>query len=76
MTPPLYKEDGRIEGGLGYQFEQTVKAHRNETIARLNWTRANLAGFSFEAGAEAFVSKRDLRIALHPIVATLVKQQA
>jgi hypothetical protein len=26
MTPPLYKEDGRIEGGLGYQFEQTVKA--------------------------------------------------
>ena len=28
------------------------------------------------AGAEAFVSKRDLRIALHPIVATLMKQQA
>jgi len=26
MTPPLYKEDGRIGGGLGYQFEQTVKA--------------------------------------------------
>jgi DNA-binding NarL/FixJ family response regulator len=31
---------------------------------------------ALEAGAEAFVSKRDLRIALHPIVATLVKQQA
>jgi DNA-binding NarL/FixJ family response regulator len=27
------------------------------------------------AGAEAFVSKRDLRIALHPIVATLIKQR-
>jgi hypothetical protein len=26
MTPPLYREDGRIEEGLGYQFEQTVKA--------------------------------------------------
>ena len=31
---------------------------------------------ALEAGAEAFVSKRDLRIALHPIVATLMKQQA
>jgi DNA-binding NarL/FixJ family response regulator len=28
------------------------------------------------AGAEAFVSKRDLRIALHPIVATLVRQRS
>lgn len=26
MTPPLYKEDGRIEGGIGYLFEQAVKA--------------------------------------------------
>jgi len=26
MTPPLYKADGRIEDGLGYQFEQTVRA--------------------------------------------------
>ena len=26
MTPPLYKADGRIGGGLGYQFEQAVKA--------------------------------------------------
>jgi DNA-binding NarL/FixJ family response regulator len=30
---------------------------------------------ALEAGAEAFVSKRDLRIALHPIVATLMKQR-
>jgi DNA-binding NarL/FixJ family response regulator len=27
---------------------------------------------ALEAGAEAFVSKRDLRIALHPILATLI----
>ena len=25
MTPPLYKQDGRIEGGIGYLFEQAVK---------------------------------------------------
>jgi len=31
---------------------------------------------ALEAGAEAFVSKRDLRIALHPIVTALMKQQA
>ena len=31
---------------------------------------------ALEAGAEAFVSKRDLRVALHPIVAKLLKQQA
>ena len=30
---------------------------------------------ALEAGAEAFVSKRDLRIALHPIVSALMKQQ-
>jgi DNA-binding NarL/FixJ family response regulator len=30
---------------------------------------------ALEAGAEAFVSKRDLRVALHPIVATLVKHR-
>ncbi|HJY75976.1 MAG TPA: response regulator transcription factor [Burkholderiales bacterium] len=31
---------------------------------------------ALEAGAEAFVSKRDLRLALLPIVATLMKQRA
>lgn len=30
---------------------------------------------ALEAGAEAFVSKRDLRVALHPIVATLLRQR-
>jgi hypothetical protein len=25
MTPPVYKQDGRIEGGIGYLFEQAVK---------------------------------------------------
>ena len=26
MTPPLYRQDGRIEGGIGYLFEQAVKS--------------------------------------------------
>ena len=26
MTPPLYKTDGRIGGGLGYEFQEAVKA--------------------------------------------------
>jgi DNA-binding NarL/FixJ family response regulator len=30
---------------------------------------------ALEAGAEAFVSKRDLRIALHPILSNLMKQK-
>jgi DNA-binding NarL/FixJ family response regulator len=30
---------------------------------------------ALEAGAEAFVSKRDLRIALHPILATLMRHK-
>jgi hypothetical protein len=55
------KRDGLLEDGADVVggFEQTVKAHRNETIGRLNWTRANLAGFSFEAGAEAALNTLD-----------------
>jgi len=30
---------------------------------------------ALQAGAEAFVSKRDLRVALHPIFATLMRQK-
>jgi hypothetical protein len=37
-----------VNGG----FEQLINAQRNETIGRVSWTRSNLLGFSFEAGAE------------------------
>jgi hypothetical protein len=37
-------------------FEQRQKAKRGETIARLNWTRQDLAGFSFETGGEAVLN--------------------
>ena len=45
----LIDDNASVIGG----FEQNVEAKRKETIGRLSWTRSNLAGFSFEAGAEA-----------------------
>jgi len=56
----LIENNAMVVGG----FEQTVKAHRNETIGRLTWTRANLAGFSFEAGAEAALNTLDSTVDL------------
>src|SRR6185369_12263293 len=51
----LLHDDGQVNGG----FEQTIKAKRNETLGRLSWTRSNLAGFSFEAGAEGSFNTLD-----------------
>jgi Outer membrane protein beta-barrel family/TonB-dependent Receptor Plug Domain len=51
----LLTDDPAVVGG----FEQSVKARRNETIGRLSWTRSNLLGFSFEAGAEAAYNTLD-----------------
>jgi hypothetical protein len=51
----LLSDNAPVAGG----FEQTVKARRNETIGRLSWTRSNLAGFSFEAGAEGAFNTLD-----------------
>ena len=48
--------DGAVQVG---GFDQTQKADRDETIGRLTWTRQNLAGFSFEAGAEAVLNTLD-----------------
>jgi hypothetical protein len=45
----LLPSNASVDGG----FEQHVHAHRNETIGRVSWTRNNLLGLSFEAGAEA-----------------------
>lgn len=51
----LVRDDGQTVDG----FEQGSQSQRNETIARLNWTRANLGGFSFEAGAEVALNSLD-----------------
>ncbi len=51
----LIDDGATVDGG----FEQTVKARRNETIGRLSWSRSNLAGLSFEVGAEAAYNTLD-----------------
>lgn len=40
-------------------FEQRQKASLAETLAKVSWTRSNLAGFSVELGGEAALNKLD-----------------
>jgi len=54
------RDDGEVIGG----FEQGSQSQRNETIGRLNWARANLGGFSVEAGAEVALNTLDYQNAL------------
>jgi len=49
------RDAGDVVGG----FEQSSQSQRNETIGRLNWTRANLGGFSVETGAEVALNTLD-----------------
>jgi hypothetical protein len=51
----LLTDNASVNGG----FAQTVEAKRNETLGRVSWTRSNLLGFSFEAGAEASYNTLD-----------------
>jgi hypothetical protein len=51
----LIEDGGQVNGGS----EQTIKAKRNETLGRLSWTRPNIAGFSFEIGAEGAYNTLD-----------------
>ena len=59
----LIEDDAPVDGG----FEQLVDARRNETIGRLSWTRSDLLGFSFEAGAEAALNTLDDHVAYSEI---------
>ncbi|MFL6722295.1 MAG: outer membrane beta-barrel protein [Sphingomonas sp.] len=45
-------------------FHQVQKANQDETIGRLSWTRANLGGFSVEAGGEVAYNSLDNRLRL------------
>ncbi len=58
--------DGLIENNASVigGFDQHIEARRNETIGRLSWTRSNLAGFSFEVGAEAALNTLDSQVEL------------
>ncbi len=54
----------RVDGVVGGGFEQGTESQRNESIARLNWTRPNLAGFTFETGAEVSLNTLDYALDL------------
>jgi hypothetical protein len=63
------QHDGLLDGAATVNGgnEQTVRARRNETIGRLSWTRSNLLGVSFEAGAEAAYNTLDDKVDLFDI---------
>ena len=61
--------DGSVVGGL----EQSDIASRGETIAKLSWTRSNLAGFSVETGGEIALNSLDDRVDLFAIEDTGAK---
>ena len=63
------QRDGLIDAGgvTNGGFDQLIDARRNETIGRLSWTRANLLGLSFEAGAEAAYNTLDDHVELNAI---------
>ena len=54
------RREGLVVGG----FEQGSESQRDETIGRLNWTRANLAGFTVESGAEVSLNTLDYHLDL------------
>lgn len=59
----LLQDNASVNGG----FEQSVHARRNETIGRLSWTKADVLGFSFEAGAEGAYNTLDDKVDLFAI---------
>ncbi len=60
LDTSLERVDGITVGG----FEQGTDSQRNESIGRLNWTRANLAGLTFETGAEISLNSLDYALDL------------
>ena len=60
LDTALERTAGAVSGG----FEQGTTSQRNESIARLNWTRSNLAGFAVETGAEVSLNTLDYHLDL------------
>ena len=56
----LNRVQGQVTGG----FAQDVDNKRDETVLRLVWNRANLGGWSVEAGAEGVLNKLDSKVDL------------
>jgi len=67
----LIENNAPVNGG----FRQSVRAQRNETLGRVSWTRSNLLGFSFEAGAEAAYNTLDDNVDLFAVNSTGQEQR-
>ena len=67
----LIENNAQVNGG----FRQSVRAQRNETLGRVSWTRSNLFGFSFEAGAEAAYNTLDDNVDLFAVDSTGQEQR-
>ena len=63
------ERDGLLDDGATVVggFEQTQKAKQGETLARLSWTRADIAGFSVETGLEGVLNTLDSAVELFGI---------
>ncbi len=59
----LLTDNADVIGGS----EQFVNAKRGETIGRVSWTRADLGGFSFEAGLEGVLNTLDNAVEFYEI---------
>ncbi|HEX6217714.1 MAG TPA: outer membrane beta-barrel protein, partial [Sphingomicrobium sp.] len=61
--------DGFLDNGAAIVggFDQFQDAKQGETIGRLSWTRSDLAGLSFEIGAEAVLNTLDSEVQLFGI---------
>ncbi len=51
--------------GNSRRLEQGSESQRNETVGKLSWSKANLAGFSFEMGGEAALNTLDYNLDLY-----------
>ncbi|HZF42957.1 MAG TPA: TonB-dependent receptor plug domain-containing protein [Sphingomonadaceae bacterium] len=57
----------RVGGGVIGGFAQSSDNQRNETVARLLWSRGNLRGWSVEVGAEGALNSLDSDVQLFGI---------
>ncbi len=59
----------RVQSDIVGGFAQNAENQRNETVARLLWSRANLGGWSVEAGVEGALNSLDSNVNLFGIAA-------
>ena len=59
----------RVQGNVTGGFVQETDSQRNETVARLVWSRSNWNGWSVETGAEGVLNSLDSQVNLFSVAA-------